>query len=264
MAGHSFEPAGKTVVVTGAASGIGFALAKALGEGGAAQIYITDLPGERLDQAAAELGATEITCDAGSEPQTRAMIEQVLDQAGHIDLFCANAGIMTIGDADLPDAEWTRMFEINVMSHVWATRYALPQMLERGSGHFLITSSAAGLLSAIGSAPYSMTKHAAIGYAEWLAYTYKDQGIGVTALCPQAVRTDMTKGFEDSPASIDGMIEPDHVARVAVETMAAGSFLALPHAQVSEYIVQKASNYDRWVGGMAKLQRMFNPDGTRK
>ena len=185
------------------------------------------------------------------------MIDRVEDEVGPIDLFCSNAGISIPGGVEVDNDGWQRIWEINVMSHVWAARKLVPLMTERGGGYLLNTSSAAGLLNQVGSAPYGVTKHAAVGLAEWLAMTYGDQGIKVSVLCPQAVRTEMTRGHEDHVASIDGMMEPNVVAQACIETIRNETFLVLPHPEVMGYMRNKTENYDRWIGGMRKLNRRF-------
>lgn len=157
----------------------------------------------------------------------------------------------------MPDEDWQRIWEINVMAHVWAARHVVPRMIQRGGGYLLNTASAAGLLNQIGSAPYGVTKHAAVGLAEWLALTYGDQGIKVSVLCPQAVRTAMTAGHEDHVAAIDGMMEPGPVAEACLKAVEAETFLVLPHPEVLQYMRNKTENYDRWIGGMRKLNRRF-------
>ena len=201
--------------------------------------------------------ALAIEVDVSSEKQIVAMIDRVEDEVGPIDLFCSNAGISIPGGVEVDNDGWQRIWEINVMSHVWAARKLVPLMTERGGGYLLNTSSAAGLLNQVGSAPYGVTKHAAVGLAEWLAMTYGDQGIKVSVLCPQAVRTEMTRGHEDHVASIDGMMEPNVVAQACIETIRNETFLVLPHPEVMGYMRNKTENYDRWIGGMRKLNRRF-------
>jgi NAD(P)-dependent dehydrogenase (short-subunit alcohol dehydrogenase family) len=185
------------------------------------------------------------------------LIEAVERDHGPIDLFCSNAGIGVGGGADAANEAWQRIWDINVMAHVWAARHMIPRMVARGGGYIMSTASAAGLLSQIGSAPYAVTKHAAVALAEWLAITHGDDGIKVSVLCPQAVRTAMTAGNPDGVASIDGMIEPEDVAEACVKGIAAETFLILPHPEVLDYMRRKTADYDRWLGGMRKLNRRF-------
>jgi NAD(P)-dependent dehydrogenase (short-subunit alcohol dehydrogenase family) len=162
------------------------------------------------------------------------------------------------GGPEVPNEDWQRIWDINVMAHVYAARHLVPRMIARGGGYLLNTASAAGLLSQVGSAPYAVTKHAAVGLAEWLALTYGDDGIKVSVLCPQAVRTAMTRGNEDGVASIDGMMEPEPVAEACLKAIEEETFLVLPHPEVLGYMRRKADNYGRWIGGMRKLNRRYN------
>ena len=247
----------KIIVVTGAASGIGRALAQRFAAEGARTVVCSDRDGDGVRAVAAEIGGVAIQADVSREADIQALIEQVESQCGPIDLFCSNAGIGVGGGAEAPNDAWQRIWDINVMAHVWAARHLVPLMAARGGGYLLNTSSAAGLLSQIGSAPYAVTKHAAVGLAEWLAITHGDQGIKVSVLCPQAVRTAMTAGNPDGVASIDGMMEPEVVAEACVRAIEAETFLVLPHPEVLTYMRNKTNDYDRWIGGMRKLNRRF-------
>jgi NAD(P)-dependent dehydrogenase (short-subunit alcohol dehydrogenase family) len=247
----------KIIVVTGAASGIGRALAHRFVAEGARAVVCSDRDGDGVRAVAADIGGVAIQADVSREADIKALIEQVESQIGPIDLFCSNAGIGVGGGAETPTEDWQRIWDINVMAHVWAARHLVPLMAARGGGYLLNTSSAAGLLSQIGSAPYAVTKHAAVGLAEWLAITHGDQGIKVSVLCPQAVRTAMTAGNPDGVASIDGMMEPDVVAEACVRAIEAETFLVLPHPEVLTYMRNKTNDYDRWIGGMRKLNRRF-------
>jgi NAD(P)-dependent dehydrogenase (short-subunit alcohol dehydrogenase family) len=252
---------GKHVVVTGAASGIGAALALRFAAEGASAVVVADVQADALDAVAREAGAGNglaVQCDVTNEAQVLALIDQAEDRFGPIDLFCSNAGIVVPGGADASDEIWKRSIDVNVMAHVYAARILVPRMIDRGGGYLLQTASAAGLLSQIGSAPYSVTKHAALALAEWLAITYGDHGIKVSVLAPQAVRTAMTAGIEGGGvAGVDGMLEPDVVADAVVRGLASETFLILPHPQVLEYFRRKASDYDRWIAGMQRLQARF-------
>lgn len=248
---------GKKIVVTGAASGIGRALARRFQAEGAAQIVLTDVNQNGLDEVAREIGADAKVANMGDEGDVVNFIQYAEERLGQIDLLCNNAGISVSGGPEVSTDDWQNIWQVNVMAHVWATRAALPAMLARGEGYLLHTASAAGLLSQIGSAPYAVTKHAAVAFAEWLAITYGDQGLKVSALCPQAVRTAMTAGHEDGVASIDGMMEPEVLCDAVIETLNKESFLVLPHPEVATYIQRKAGDYDRWLGGMRRLQTQY-------
>ncbi len=247
----------KIIVVTGAASGIGRAMCLRFAQEGARHIACVDMNIEGAQKTASEIGGTAYLVNVGKADEINELINEVERNIGPIDLFCSNAGISVAGGVEVPDDDWQRIWDINVMSHVWAARALVPLMSARGGGYLLNTSSAAGLLNQVGSAPYGVTKHAAVGLAEWLAMTYGDQGIKVSVLCPQAVRTEMTRGHEDHVAAIDGMMEPEPVAEACVQTIRAEQFLVLPHPEVVGYMRAKTENYDRWIGGMRKLNRRF-------
>lgn len=248
---------GSCIVVTGAAQGIGKGLAQKFADLGAAHVVCADIDLAGAKATADQIGGVSLHLDAGSEDSVKALIETVEDTIAPIDLFCSNAGILTMGGFEVSNDDWQKIWDINVMSHVWAARHLVPRMMKRGGGYMLNTASAAGLLNQIGAAPYGVTKHAAVGFAEWLAITYGDQGLGVSVLCPQAVRSEMTRGFEDSVASLDGMLEPDLVADYCVKAIENNEFLVLPHPQVKDYMRAKASNYGRWITGMQKLRQRF-------
>jgi NAD(P)-dependent dehydrogenase (short-subunit alcohol dehydrogenase family) len=247
----------RIVVVTGAASGIGRALARRFAAEGARLVVCSDRNGDGVRAVAEEVGGIAFETDVSREADIQSMIETVETEHGPIDLFCSNAGIGIGGGEEVPDDGWQRIWDINVMAHVWAARHMVPRMAARGEGYLLNTASAAGLLSQIGSAPYAVTKHAAVGLAEWLAITHGDKGIKVSVLAPQAVRTAMTAGNPDGVASVDGMIEPEAVAEACVRAIEAEDFLILPHPEVLEYMRRKATDYNRWIGGMRKLQRRY-------
>lgn len=247
----------RIIVVTGAASGIGRAMAIRFAAEGARRVVCADLNLAGAEATAAACGGLAFRTDVSKEEDIRILIDAVEAQVGPIDLFCSNAGIGIPGGAEVANDGWQRIWDINVMAHVWAARHLVPRMAARGGGYLLNTASAAGLLSQVGSAPYAVTKHAAVGLAEWLALTHGDEGIKVSVLCPQAVRTAMTAGNEEGVASIDGMIEPDAVAEACVKAIEAEDFLILPHPQVLEYMRRKAADYNRWIGGMRKLNRAY-------
>jgi len=247
----------KIVVVTGAASGIGRALAQRFAKDGAKHVVCSDLNEAGVKATAAEVGGTAFVTNVGVEADIQHLIEKTEADIGPIDLFCSNAGIGYGGGAEASNDKWQKIWEVNVMAHVWAARHLVPRMIARGGGYLLNTASAAGLLSQVGSAPYAVTKHAAVALAEWLALTHGDDGVKVSVLCPQAVRTAMTAGNPDGVASIDGMLEPEDAAEACVRAIEAETFLVLPHPQVLEYMRRKTADYDRWIGGMRKLNRAY-------
>lgn len=248
----------RLVVVTGAASGIGRALAHRFAAAGARGVVVADRDAQGLERVAAETGGLAVPTDVTVEAEIVALIERAEAEHGPIDLFCSNAGILAIGGPEVPDADWRRIIDVNVMAHVWAARHLVPRMLERGGGYLLNTASAAGLLSQIGSAPYTVTKHAAVAFAEWLSITYGDRGLKVSVLCPQAVNTPMIGGTDDGGvAGVDGVLSPDEVADATLEGLAEERFLILPHAEVAEYVRRKADDRERWLAGMRRLQARF-------
>ena len=248
----------KVVLVTGGANGIGRALCRRFAAEGPRGLAVVDLDGGAAQAVADELGdaAIGIEADVAREPDIVAAVEATEQRFGPIGLLVSNAGIGGGGDVHAPDDVWQRIWEVNVMAHVFAARAVLPGMLARGEGYLLNTASAAGLLTNIANAPYSVTKHAAVGLAEWMAITYGDQGIKVSCLCPQGVRTNMTASDDPSVAAVlsQGSIEPEEVAESVVEGLRQESFLILPHPEALTYFQRKAGNYDRWLSGMRKLQ----------
>jgi len=250
---------GKVVVVTGGANGIGEALGRRFKKEGARGVALADIDGERVKKVAEELDALGFQADVTSEADVVNLVEKTEKTLGPIDLFCSNAGIISSDApgwtaASAPDDVWRKSWEIHVMAHVYAARAVLPGMIERGAGYLLNVASAAGLLNQIGSAPYSVTKHAAVGYAEALAITHGGDGIKVSVVCPQAVRTQMVQGNEDGSASVDGIIAPEDVAESVIQGLAKEIFLILPHPEVKTYYQRKASDYDRWISGMVRFR----------
>jgi NAD(P)-dependent dehydrogenase (short-subunit alcohol dehydrogenase family) len=248
---------GKTVVVTGGANGIGRALCRQFAAEGAKVVIVADIDRPAAEEVARAIeGGEAIPCNVASESEVAALVDHVLKVHGPIDLFCNNAGIGVAGGCDVPNHDWQRTWEINVMAHVYGARAVLPSMLARRHGYFLQTASAAGLLTQIGSAPYAVTKHAAIAFAEWLAITHGDDGIGVSVLCPQGVRTHMLELSEArTRALLDAnALDPQDVAKAVVQGLAEENFLILPHPEVLEYFRRKAGDYDRWLRGMRRLQ----------
>ncbi|MEX2489486.1 MAG: SDR family oxidoreductase [Pseudomonadales bacterium] len=247
----------KVAVVTGGASGIGRAMASRFLAEGARAVVIADINDHDLQKVADQIGAHAIKTDVSRETEVQHLIATAEREYGQIDLLCNNAGIAVGGGPEVDNESWQKIWEINVMAHVYGVRAALPAMLDRGDGYIVNTASAAGLLSQIGSAPYAVTKHAAVGFAEWLSMTYGDRGIKVSVLCPQAVRTAMTAGNEEGVASIDGMMEPEELCDTVMETLEAETFLMLPHGEVMTYMQRKTGDYDRWLKGMRKLQAQY-------
>jgi NAD(P)-dependent dehydrogenase (short-subunit alcohol dehydrogenase family) len=248
---------GRIAVVTGAAGGIGKALALKFHEAGAKLVVAADRNEDGAKQTAKEIGGIAFGTDVSKESEIIHLIETVESAHGPIDLFCSNAGIGALGGVEAPNERWQLTWEVNVMAHVWAARHLVPKMVARGGGYLFSTASAAGLTSQIGSATYAVTKHAAVALAEWLAITHGDQGIKVSVLCPQAVRTAMMARDPNSVAAIDGMLEPDMVADICLQAIEKEEFMILPHPEVIQYFRNKANDYGRWIGGMRKLNRRF-------
>jgi NAD(P)-dependent dehydrogenase (short-subunit alcohol dehydrogenase family) len=260
--------AGKTVIVTGGGSGIGRALCDAFRQAGAKTIVVADVDLQAAERVAAAAGGVAVRCDVANEADVRSLIETTESQFGPVDLYCSNAGV-ALGfapDADnaaaVPDELWQRAWSINVMGHVYAARHLIPRMKARGGGYFLVTVSAAGLLTQIGSAIYSTTKHAAVGFAENIAIAHRDDGIRVSILCPQAVDTPLLRQLPPGPQSVDGILSPAQVAQAAIKGIEQETFLILPHAEVQEYMRRKTQDRDRWIDGMARLQRRMSEKPT--
>jgi NAD(P)-dependent dehydrogenase (short-subunit alcohol dehydrogenase family) len=249
----------KVIVVTGGGGGIGAALCRRFAAEGARGIAVADRDEERARTVAGEIGGLAVRTDVGVEADIQLLVVQATERFGPIDLFCSNAGILVMGDSTVPDADWQRIWQVNVMSHVYAARAVLPGMLARGEGYLLQTASAAGLLTQIGSAPYSVTKHAAVGYAEWLSITHGGAGIRVSCLCSQAVYTDMFDATSGGIAEYlrDSALSPEAVAEAVVAGLAEERFLILPHPEVAVYFRHKAEDYERWLKGMRKLQARY-------
>ncbi len=263
------DVAGRSALVTGGGSGIGRALCLHLAAAGAA-VTVADVDAAGADATADAVHAAggrarAVECDVRDEAQVRALVDAAADAHGPVEICCSNAGIAIGGGPDVPDAEWARAWDTNFLAHVYAVRAVLPGMLDRGEGYLVHTASAAGLLTQIGDLPYSVTKHAVVGLAEWLAITYGDAGIRVSCVCPQYVRTGMTTGGATAPRdrpvmtgdqmhAVANVLEPDDVARAVLAAVDEETFLVLPHPEVLEYFRRKASDYDRWLGGMRRLQ----------
>jgi len=245
----------KVAVVTGGASGIGAGMAERFAREGARGVVVADVDLERAQAVARDIGAQAMAlhCDVSRESDIQELVRQARERFGRVDIYFSNAGILgRMGGIELEDALWDKMWQIHGMAHVWAARAVLPEMVARGEGYFLVTASAAGLLNIVESAPYGVTKHAAVAVAEWLRIAYGRKGVRVSCLCPQSVQTDMTRDGTGS-AGVNGVLTPQQVADVVVQTMREERFLALPHPEVAKYFLNKGQDYDRWLGGMQKL-----------
>jgi NAD(P)-dependent dehydrogenase (short-subunit alcohol dehydrogenase family) len=261
------EMTGRVVVVTGAARGIGAALCRRLVTAGAHRVVVSDRDITAAEQLAQTLGpvALAVGCDVGCEDQIQELVRRVTVECGRIDVFCSNAGITVSGDINTLNSDWQRMWDVNVMSRVYATRAVLPQMLERGEGYLLHTASAAGLLTEIGSASYSVTKHADVALAEWLRTCHGRSGIRVSCVCPLGVETDMLDDSDPIHRYLQlHAISADEAAESIVEGMRAERFLILPHPQVLEFFQLKGEDYDRWLRGMQRLRQKLTRDSARK
>jgi NAD(P)-dependent dehydrogenase (short-subunit alcohol dehydrogenase family) len=250
---------GAGVVVTGGGGGIGRAIARRLAADGA-RVVVNDLDPTAAQAVAAEVGGFAVPGDAGTEQGVELLIGTAADLLGEIDIYCSNAGTAAGTGLETPDELWQRAWEVNTLAHVRAARLLLPGWLARGAGTFVVTASAAGLLTMLGAAPYSVTKHAAVGFAEWLAATYAHRGLTVHCICPQGVRTQMLAGSGQAGEIVlaAAAIEPEQVADALTAAMAVGRFLVLPHPEVRDYYVHRATDTDRWLRGMSRLQQRID------
>jgi|KBSSwiStaDraftv2_1062776.scaffolds.fasta_scaffold151551_2 NAD(P)-dependent dehydrogenase (short-subunit alcohol dehydrogenase family) len=250
---------GKVAIVTGGASGIGAAIAHRFAAEGAFGIAVADVDIDGAVAAARALGprALAVRCDVACEADIQSLVQATCAGFGRVDIYVSNAGILgPAGGIEVADAVWDRMWKIHLMAHVWAARAVVPQMLVRGEGYILVTASAAGLLNIVETAPYGVTKHAAVAFAEWLRIAYGRRGIRVSCLCPQSVRTPMTAQGAGS-AGVDGSLSAEEVAQTVMDTMREERFLALPHPEVATYMKGKSQDYDRWIGGMQKMYARY-------
>jgi len=257
----------QVIVVTGGGSGIGRALCERFAADGARAVVVADLDADAARQVAAAIGAQAQAhaLNVGSEAEMQELVEKVTAQHGRIDLFCSNAGVIVRADEDAANAHWQRHWDVNVMAHVFAARAVLPQMLARGSGYLLNTASAAGLLSQVNAAPYSVTKHAAVAFAEWLSIAHGDSGIRVSCLCPQGVDTPMlrsTGGTGRKSFLVEGALSAERVAECVVEGLKREEFLILPHPEVLSFFQRKAGDYERWLRGMRRLREKVMGSGS--
>ncbi len=260
--------------VTGGASGIGAALCRRFAAEGARGVVVADRDAAGARAVADSCGGLALALDVGVEAEVRRGVEEAHARLGAVDLFCANAGV-ALGAGTEPlasgpfasDADWERSWRVNLMAHVYGARAVLPGWLERGAGWWLGTASAAGLLTDFGTQAYSVTKHAAVAFAEWLAIRYGGAGIGVSCLCPQGVRTPMVEGAGAAGVAAHlapTLIEPDAVAEAVVRGLAEERFLILPHPEVAEYVKRKAGDPDRWLGGMRRMRARLYDDRPRE
>ena len=255
------EVTGKRIVVTGAAFGIGKSMSKIFLDAGAQSVVMADINDAALQKSAADINSPYILTDVSKEDEVVNLIDQSNSLMGGIDVFCSNAGIGgESGLLNTSDEDWQNIWGINVMSHIYAAKHVIPQMLTQKEGYLVNTASAAGLLTQVGAAGYSVTKAAAVSFAEWLKITYGEKGIGVSCLCPQGVRTPMVEDAHDIVGSLvgmDGIMEPDDVAREVIVAIQKEQFLIPPHTQVLDYIKMKSADYDRWIKGMQSLQKQL-------
>jgi len=252
--------AGKVCVVTGAARGIGAALASQFAAMGAKGVVCADLlPAE---ETAARVGGLAARCDVSKEDDIRALADAAIAQYGRVDIFCSNAGIIGRHGLEASLDEWRRTIDINLMAHVYAARVLVPKMLAQGGGHIVATASAAGLLMQPDSATYTVTKHGAVAFAEWLSVNYGDKGIGVSCLCPQGVRTPMLLGPTGERKSFlsEGSVSAEFAAQCVAEAIEENRFLVLPHPEVAEYERRKAADRERWLAGMRRMLARIQSD----
>ncbi len=249
----------KVTIVTGGSNGIGAALCRRFAQEGAKAVVVADIDAQGAQAMAEEIDGLAVRCDVAKEEDIIQLVRHTEAQYGPIDLYCSNAGIIIMGLVEVSNADWQRIWEINVMSHIYAARAVLPGMLKRGSGGFVITASAAGLLNQIDSTSYTVTKHAAVGLADNLAINYGDRGIQVSVICPMAVRSLMTREG-GGIAALDGILEAEQVAEDVITALDQGRFMILSNPQVKDYLQHKATDYERWIKGMQRLRARYLPD----
>ncbi len=249
----------KVVVVTGGASGIGQGLCRRFAAEGAKGVVVSDYNEQGALEVAEQIGGIAVKADVGSEDEIKALVETTTRHFGPIDLFCSNAGILAGGDIDAPDSLWQRSWDIHVMAHVYAARAVLPSMIERGGGYLLQTGSAGGLLTTLGAAPYAVSKHAAVAFAEWLAITYARHGIKVSCLCPLGVKTGMLSEETDGVGKLlmQTALTPEEVAEHVVKGLEREAFFILPHPEVTDYCKARAGNHERWLNYMRRERDQY-------
>jgi NAD(P)-dependent dehydrogenase (short-subunit alcohol dehydrogenase family) len=253
--GSGMELSGRVVLVTGGANGIGRALCRRFVQEKPRGIVIADLDLANAEIVAREVGATAIACDVSCEADVKSVVQRTLDLFGQIDVVISNAGVTSKGGFETPDEDWNRLWQINLMAHVYLSRATVPAMIAQGGGTFVITSSAAGLLTEIGSAAYSVTKHGAVAYAEWLSVHYRNRGLNVACLCPAGVATDFLDMEDPIHQFLHFMsVTPEHVAECVIDVLRNETFLVLPQPEVREFFQFKTQNYDKWLHNFAHIQ----------
>ena len=248
----------KNILVTGGANGIGRALCERFAADGAKKMYVADIDYETAQTVAGKIGGEAIRIDVADETNVKTAVEEILSDCGHLDLVCSNAGIGGAeGGLEVGNDVWRKIYEINVLSHLYLSRACFPSMIDRGAGYFLMTASAAGLLTHPTAAPYAVTKHAAVAFAEWLSIAYDERGIKVSCLCPQGVKTQLIASEEGAPENflMAEAITAEVCADAVIEGLKNESFLILPHAEVAQYIINKAENYERWLYSLRNMRK---------
>ena len=258
------ELTNKVVIVTGGGNGIGAALCRRFHREGAAKIVVADIDENAARVVAEEIDGVAVRCNVGCEDDIAAVVDLTLKQFGRVDVFCSNAGITVKGGLESSNEDWQRIWDVNVMSRLFAARKVIPQMLEQGGGYLIHVASAAGVLTEIGSASYSVTKHADVALAEWLSVCYGREGIRVSCVCPLGVKTDMIDDEDPIHRYLHlHIITPDDVADAVVEGMKTERFLILPHPEVAEYFARKTNDYDQWLRGMQRLRQKLTRNRKR-
>ncbi|MEO2013427.1 MAG: SDR family oxidoreductase [Fuerstiella sp.] len=259
------EPVNKVVVVTGGGKGIGAALCRRFAAEGAAKVVVADIDLTTAQDVAAEIGGLAVACNVADEADVKSLVDTVMDSCGRIDIFISNAGITVKGGLESSNEDWQRMWDVNVMSRLFAARAVVPQMLKQGGGYLVHTASAAGVLTEIGSASYSATKHADVALAEWLSVCYGRQGIDVSCICPLGVATDMLDDEDPIHRYLHlHVITPEEVAECVVQGMREKRFLILPHPDVADFFAMKTNDHDQWIRGMQRLRQKLTRAATKR